>query len=77
MCRRTPRDEQVGKHRQHVFVFQLTCDGQRQAFPAGFVNDGKDAELAPVVRPRLDKVVGPDVPRILRPQPDAGPIVEP
>jgi hypothetical protein len=57
---RTPRDEQLGKRRQHVFVFQLTCDGQRQALPAGLVDDREDPELAPVVRSRFDTVVRPD-----------------
>ena len=68
---RTSRDEQLGKRRQHVLVFQLTCDDQRQALPAGLVDDREDPELAPVVCPRFDKVVCPDMPRILRPQPDA------
>jgi len=58
---RTPRDEQLGKRRQHVFVFQLTCDGQRQALPAGLVDDREDPELAPVVRSRFNKVVRPDM----------------
>ena len=74
---RTPRDEQLGKRRQHVFVFQVTCDGQRQALPAGLVDDREDPELAPVVRSRFDKVVRPDMPRILRPQPDARAVVQP
>ena len=62
MCKRIPRDEQVGKRRQHVFVVELAGDRQRQAFPARLVDDGQDAELAAVVRPRLNKVVRPDVP---------------
>ncbi len=74
---RTPLDEQLGKCRKHILVAEPTCHNQRQTFPARLVDDGQNAELASVVRPRLDKVVGPDVPRILRPQPDAGPIVEP
>jgi len=56
---RTPRDEQVGKRRQHVFVAELARDDQRQALPAGLLDDGEDAELAPVVRPRFDEVVRP------------------
>src|SRR3546814_2607245 len=71
MSRRTAFDEQLGQRCQHVFVAELACDDQRQALAAGFVDDGKDAELAPVVGAFLDEVIGPDVPRILRPQPDA------
>ena len=44
---------------------------QRRA--ARLVDDREDPELAPAVRPRLDEVVCPHVPRILRSQPNAGP----
>src|SRR3546814_11141331 len=77
MGRRTAFDEQLGQRCQHVFVAELACDDQRQALAAGFVDDGKDAELAPVVGAFLDEVIGPDVPRILRPQPDARAVVQP
>src|SRR3546814_9024223 len=63
MSRRTAFDEQLGQRCQHVFVAELACDDQRQALAAGFVDDGKDAELAPVVGAFLDEVIGPDVPR--------------
>jgi len=75
--RGTPFDEQIGERRQHIFVVQPARDDERKAFPAGLVDDGKDAELAPVVGAALDEVVGPDMPWILRPQPDARAIVQP
>src|SRR3546814_20458986 len=77
MGRRTEFDEQLGQRCQHVFVAELACDDQRQALAAGFVDDGKDAELSPVVGAFLDEVIGPAVPRILRPQPDARAVVQP
>src|SRR5579871_2795738 len=49
----------------------------RQAFPGELVDDGEHAELAPVPRPVLDEVIGPDVPGPRGPRPQAGSIVEP
>jgi rRNA-processing protein FCF1 len=72
---RASLDEQLGKCRQHVFMLELTRNDERQTFPAGLVDDGEDAELAPVVGPPFDKVVGPYVSGIQRPQPDTGAIV--
>ena len=43
----------------------------------GLVDDSEDPELATVVRAHLNQIVRPDVPRILRPQPDAGAVVQP
>jgi len=77
MGRRAPVNEQLGQGRQHIFVAKLTGDHQRQALAAGLVDDREDAELAPVVRPCLDKVVRPDVPGIFRPQPNTRAIVQP
>ena len=50
---------------------------QRQAFPAGLVDDGQDAELTAIMRPPFDKVVGPHMAGIFRPQPDARSVVKP
>jgi hypothetical protein len=41
------------------------------------VDDVEDAVFAPIMGAILDEVVGPDVVRVLRPQPDAGSVVEP
>ena len=59
-------DEQIGESGQHVFMFELACDDERQAFPAGLVDDGQDPELATVVGARFDEVISPYMPRILR-----------
>ena len=71
MCRRAARDEQVRQGRQHILMFELSRNDKRQTFPAGLVDDRQDAELAAVMRAPLDEVVGPHMPRILRPQADA------
>ncbi len=70
MCWRAAQDEQVGQGRQNIFMLELQCNDERQTFPAGLVNDGQDAELAPVMRAPLDEVVGPHMSRIFRPQTD-------
>jgi len=61
---RPTRDEQVGQGRQNILMLELPCNDERQAFPAGLVDDREDAELATVMRPPLDEIVGPDMPRI-------------
>jgi len=75
--RRPARDEQLGQGRQHVLVFELPRYDQGEAFTAGLIDDRQDAELAAIMRSALNKVVCPDVPRILRPQPDTRAIVQP
>jgi len=75
--RRPARDEQLGQGSQHVFVFELAGHDQGEAFAAGLIDDRQDAELAAIMGPALDEVVCPDVPRILRAQPDARAIVQP
>ena len=77
MGRRATRNEQIGKCCQHVFMLELASDDQRQAFPARLIDDRQDAELAAIVRSPFHKVVGPDMPRIFRAQPDARPVVQP
>ncbi len=71
MCRRTARDEQVGQSHQNILVLELTRNDERQAFPAGLVDEREDTELAAIMRPPLDEIVGPDMSRILRQQADA------
>ena len=56
-------------------MFELPCHDQRQAFPAGLVDDGQDAELATIMRAAFDEVVSPYVPGVFRAQPDARAVV--
>ena len=41
------------------------------------VDDVEHADLSPIVGPILDEIVGPDVVAVLRPEPDAGAVIEP
>ena len=70
-------DEQVSERRQHVLMLELARHDEREALPAGLVDDGEDAELTPIMGAPLDEVVRPDVSRIFRPKPDAGSVVKP
>ncbi len=48
-----------------------------QAFPGELVDQSHQPQLAPIVGLRLDEVVAPDMVAMLRPQTDAGSVVEP
>ena len=67
MCWWAAQDEQVGQGRQNILVPELACNDERQALPTGLVDDGQNTELAAIVRAPFDEVVGPHMPRILRP----------
>src|SRR5262249_44692435 len=58
-------------------AFELAGDTDRQAFAGKFVNDIDHPIWAPIVGAVLDKVVGPDVIAVLRPQPDARSVGQP
>lgn len=51
-------------------MLELPRNYQRQALPAGLIDDGQDAELAAIMRPPFDKVISPYMPWIFRPQAD-------
>jgi hypothetical protein len=65
------QDEQIGENVDHIDRFELAGDTDRQAFVGKLVNDIEDPISASIVGAVLDKVVGPDVITVLRPQPDA------
>ena len=56
---------------------ELAGNDQRQALPAGLVDDRQDAELATVMGAALDEVIRSDMPRILGAKSDARPVVQP
>ena len=74
---RPTRNEQFRQRSQNVFVLELAGDDQCETFPTGFVDDGEDAELPTIMGAALNEVIGPDMPRIFRAQPDARSVVEP
>ena len=77
MRRRPSGDQQFCQSAQHNLAPEPSRDRQGQALPADLVDDRQDPELAAVVGPSLDEVVGPYVAGILRPQPDTRPVIEP
>src|SRR5437879_2482754 len=71
------KDEQVGRNVDDIDCFELAGDTDRQAFVSKLVNDIEHAISASIVGAVLDKVVGPDVIAVLRPQPDARSVGQP
>ena len=67
----TAQDEQVGQHVDDVRRLELACDADRQALARELVDHVEHPEPAPVMGARFDKVVGPDVIAVLRPQSQA------
>lgn len=54
-----------------------TCNPDRQAFPGKLVDQRHEPELTAIMGLRFDEVVAPDMVTMLRPQTDAGSVVEP
>src|ERR1700675_3926813 len=77
MPRHAPQDEEVRQDVDHSDGLQLPIDVDHQAFMGELVDDGQYPVLPPILGPMLDKVVGPDVMAIFRPQPDARSVMQP
>ena len=77
MRRRPPRQHQLRQDLEHVGRVQSALHHDRQGLAGELVDHAQHPELATVVRAMLDEVIGPDVVRPLRPQPDAGSVVQP
>src|SRR5918994_4974333 len=77
MLRHAAKDEEVGQHVDHVDPLELAGDPDGQALARELVDDVEHPDLPPVMGSGLDKVVGPDVVRVLRPKPNARSVVEP
>ena len=76
MARRV-RHEQVREPVDDVDRLALASHPDGQALRRELVDDVEHAELTPVMGAILDEVVRPDMAGILRPQPDAGSVIEP
>jgi hypothetical protein len=66
-----PREMNGSAKAASILMLELSRNDEHQAFPAGLIDDGQDAELAPIMGATLAEVVSPYMPRILRPQVDA------
>src|SRR5499427_9319306 len=71
------QDGQIGENVDDIDCFELAGDTDRQAFVGKLVNDIEHPISASIVGAVLDKVVGPDVIAVLRPQPDARSVRQP
>src|SRR5262245_64774397 len=71
------QDEQIGENVDDIDCFELASDTDRQAFVGKLVNDIEHPISASIVGAVLDKVVGPDVIAVLRPEPDERSVGEP
>jgi hypothetical protein len=60
LCRASPRDEQIGRDRQQVFVFEPPRHDQGEAFAAALIDDRQDPVLAAVMGATLHEVACPD-----------------
>src|SRR5690606_16008461 len=69
------QDEQVRQGVDDVGRVELAIDADRKAFPGELVDDVEHAESPAIVGPTLDEVIGPDMVRVLGPQPDARSVI--
>jgi len=71
------QDEEVGQNVDHIDRLELAGDTDRQAFMGELVEHVEHPILASIVGAVLDKVVGPDMIAVLRPQPNARSVGQP
>lgn len=77
VLRRTMDGEQIDQAVQHVVGVQLASNDDGRAAAREFIDDRQQAEDTSILRPILDKIIGPDVPGALRPKPDARLVIQP
>ena len=65
------QDEQIGQRGDHVGRSQSSIDADCERLAGKLIDDIQHPILPPIMGAVLDKVIGPDVIRVLRPQPDA------
>ena len=68
---RTAQDEQVGQGVDHIDGIEFAFDADHQGPLRELIDDIERAIYPSVVGPILDEVVGPDMVRALRSEPDA------
>jgi len=77
MPRNAAQDEQVGEHVDDIDRLELAIDPDGETLVCELVDDVEHPEFPSLVRAILDEVVGPHMIAVLRPQPNAGALVEP
>jgi hypothetical protein len=77
VARDAAEDELVRQDVDDVGGVQLAIDPDHQALAGELVDQIEHAVLPSVVGSVLDEVIGPDMVRMLRPQTDTAPVVQP
>ncbi len=72
-----PRDEQLAHGFDDIDRLELPRDTDGQALAAELVDDAQHPKRLAIVGAVSDEVIGPDMVGPLRPQTDAGTVVEP
>lgn len=72
-----PGEHHVGHCLDDAEAVDATRHTDGQTFPGKLIDQGHQAELAAVMGLCLDKIVAPDMIAVLRPQPDAGSVIQP
>jgi hypothetical protein len=70
-------EHHIGHRFDDPKAVDATRHPDRQAFPGELVNQGHEPEPSTIMGLRLNEVVAPDMITVLRPQPNAGAVVEP
>ncbi len=77
MVGRAILDEELRDVRQDALAVQLAVHMDGQTSASIFVDDRQHPEGPSVMGPIHDEVIGPDVVRAFRPEPDAGAVIQP
>ena len=77
MIGRSMAYKELGQTLQDIIRVQPAGHDDHQTDRSELVDHGEHAELAAVMGPVLDEIVGPDMVRPARSQPDTGAVIEP
>ena len=69
--------EEFGQGRQHIVRVDPARYSDCQTLAAKLVDDGEHFQWSPFDGAISHEIIGPDMMRILRPQADTGPVIEP
>lgn len=72
-----PQDEQIRQSIHHIGGVEPAISPKHQGLPGELVDDDQDPVWTSIMRPILDKVIGPDMVRSLRPKTDARAVIQP
>jgi len=73
----TVHDHQLGENFENIFAVEAARHFDGQAFSRELINDGEHAQPFAVPGSVLNKVVGPDMIAVLRPESHTRPVIQP